>query len=160
MFSSYSLLPKKWSLFKMFIKSALYLTKRHITGKQKQLSSKANVFSFFFFIDNMMLMLLAKFDFDTWFHFFKKTKTNKQTMNYQKIGFPLKPNDVIVMSSNVHEWKGKPRSIVWCNRSVKRKLHPMIVSNIIATSKRFLLYHIDLPLTLYVVAFKGLSSPL
>ena len=27
----------------------------------------------------------------------------------KKIGFPLKPDDVIVMSSNVHEWKGKPR---------------------------------------------------
>ena len=46
-------------------------------------------------------MLLAKFEFDTWFHFFKKTR------KYQKIGFLLKPDDVIVMSSNVHEWKGK-----------------------------------------------------
>ena len=57
-------------------------------------------------------MLLAKFEFDTWFHFSKKkqnkTKQNK-TKKYQKIGFPLKPDDVIVMSSNVHEWKGKPR---------------------------------------------------
>ena len=35
-----------------------------------------------------------------------------KTRNYQKIGFPLKPDDVIVMSSNVHEWKGKPRFIV------------------------------------------------
>ena len=51
-------------------------------------------------------MLLAKFEFDTWFHFIKKTR------KYQEIGFPLKPDDVIVMSSNVHEWKGKPRSIV------------------------------------------------
>ena len=51
-------------------------------------------------------MLLAKFEFDKWFHFFKKTR------KYQRIGFPLKPDDVIVMSSNVHEWKGKPRSIV------------------------------------------------
>ena len=25
----------------------------------------------------------------------------------KKIGFPLKSDDVIVMSSNVHEWKGK-----------------------------------------------------
>ena len=86
------------------------MTKRHITGKQKQLSSKANVFFFFFFffffLDIITLMLLAKFEFDTWFHFFKKTK------KYQKIEFPLKPDDVIVMSSNVHEWKGKPRSIV------------------------------------------------
>ena len=32
---------------------------------------------------------------------------------FKKIGFPLKPDDVIVMSSNVHEWKAKPRSIVW-----------------------------------------------
>ena len=45
-----------------------------------------------------MFMQLAKFEFDTWFHFFKKTR------NYQKIGFPLKPDDVIVMSSNVHEF--------------------------------------------------------
>ena len=52
-----------------------------------------------------MLMLLAKFECNGWFHFFK-------TRNYQKIGFPLKPDDVIVMSSNVHEWKGKPRSTV------------------------------------------------
>ena len=56
-------------------------------------------------------MLLAKFEFDTWFHFFKKKK-KKKPRKYQKIGFPLKPDDVIVMSSNVHEWKGKPRSIV------------------------------------------------
>ena len=46
-------------------------------------------------------------------------------------GFLLKPDDLIVMSSNVHEWKGKLRSIVldhvWCNRSLKTKLHPMTV---------------------------------
>ena len=47
----------------------------------------------------------AEFEFDGWFHFFK----NKEL---KKIGFPLKPDDVIVMSSNVHEWKGKPRSIM------------------------------------------------
>ena len=35
-----------------------------------------------------------------------------KTKNHQKIGIPLTPDDVIVMSSNVHEWKGKPRSIV------------------------------------------------
>ena len=52
-------------------------------------------------------MLLAKFEFDGWFNFFKKQGIIK------KIGFPLKRDDVIVMSSNVHEWKGKPRSIVW-----------------------------------------------
>ena len=51
-------------------------------------------------------MLLAKFEFDTWFHLKKKQG------NIKKIGFSLKPDDVIVMSSNVHEWKGKPRSIV------------------------------------------------
>ena len=41
-------------------------------------------------------------------------KTNKQKNNYpkKKKGFSLKPDDVIVMSSNVHEWKGKPRFIV------------------------------------------------
>ena len=53
-----------------------------------------------------MLMLLAKFECDGWFHFFKNKELSK------KKGFPLKPDDVIVMSSNVHEWKGKPRSIV------------------------------------------------
>ena len=36
-----------------------------------------------------------------------------KTRNYKKkIGFPLKPDDVIVMSSSGHEWKGKPMSIV------------------------------------------------
>ena len=49
-----------------------------------------------------MLMLLAEFECDGWFHL----------LIIKKIGFPLKPDDVIVMSSNVHEWKGKPRSIV------------------------------------------------
>ena len=29
----------------------------------------------------------------------------------KKIGFSLKPDDVIVMSSNVHEWKGKPNPL-------------------------------------------------
>ena len=52
-----------------------------------------------------MLMLLAKFEFDGWFQFVKNKELSKK-------GFPLKPDDVIVMSSNVHEWKGKPRSIV------------------------------------------------
>ena len=90
-------------LFKMFIKSALYLSKRPKTGNQKQLSSKANVI----FLDIIMLIMLAKFEFDTWFHFFQKQGIIKKTV------FSLKPDDVIVMSSNVHEWKGKPRSIVW-----------------------------------------------
>ena len=57
----------------MFIKRALYLTKRPITGKRKQLSSKANAF---FFKDIITLMLLAKFEFDTWFHL--KKKKNKE----------------------------------------------------------------------------------
>ena len=52
-------------------------------------------------------MLLAKFEFDRWIHFFK----NKEL--YKEIEFPLKPDDVIMMLSNVHEWKGKARSIVW-----------------------------------------------
>ena len=52
-------------------------------------------------------MLLAKFEFDGSSIFFKNKELSK------KIGFPLKPDDVIMMSSNVHEWKGKPRSIVW-----------------------------------------------
>ena len=41
-------------------------------------------------------MLLAKFEFDGWFHFFQKQGIIK------KIGFPVKPADVI-MISNVHE---------------------------------------------------------
>ena len=52
-------------------------------------------------------MLLAKLEFDRWISFCKKQGI------IQKIGFTLKPDDVIVMSSNVHEWKGKPRFIVW-----------------------------------------------
>ena len=55
-----------------------------------------------------MLMLLAMFEFDRWFHFVK----NKGLSKKQKVGFPLKPDDIIMMSLNVHEWKGKPRSIV------------------------------------------------
>ena len=47
-----------------------------------------------------MLMLLAKFEFDGWFHFLKNKELSK------KIGFPLKSDDIIMMSSNVHEWKG------------------------------------------------------
>ena len=52
-----------------------------------------------------MLILLGKFEFDGWFHFC----VNKGII--KKIGFPLKPDDVIVMSSNIHEWKGKPGPI-------------------------------------------------
>ena len=57
-----------------------------------------------------MFMLLAKFEFDGWFHFFQKQGIIKKKK--KKKGFPLKPDDVIVMSSNVYEFKGKPRSIV------------------------------------------------
>ena len=35
-----------------------------------------------------------------------------KTRNYQKVGFPLEPDDVIVIPSTVHERKGKPRAIV------------------------------------------------
>ena len=52
-------------------------------------------------VSNTMLMLLAKFELMGGSIFFK----NKE------IGFPLKPDDVIVMSSKVHEWKGKRRYI-------------------------------------------------
>ena len=45
-------------------------------------------------------MLLAKFEFDTWFHFFKKKKKKKEL---SKNRISPKPDDVIVMSSNVHE---------------------------------------------------------
>ena len=51
-------------------------------------------------------MLLAKFE------FMGGSIFQKQGI-IKKIGFLLKLDDVIVMSSNVHEWKGKPRSIVW-----------------------------------------------
>ena len=45
----------------------------------------------------MMLILLSKFEFDTWFHKKKKKKKKKKKgikkkRNYRKIGFPLKPN--------------------------------------------------------------------
>ena len=72
-----------------------------------------------------MLMLLAKFEFDGWFIFFQKQGIVKK----QK-GFPLKPDDVIMMSSNVHEWKGKPRSIVGYQclmQQIIKNKHPMIV---------------------------------
>ena len=69
-------------------------------------------------------MLLAKFEFDGRFNFFQKQGIIK------KIGFPLKADEVIVMSSNVYEWKGKPRSIVWyqclMQQTIKTKLHPII----------------------------------
>ena len=44
----------------------------------------------------------------------------------QKIEFPLKPDDL--MLSDVHEWKGKPRSIVWdqclMQQIIKNKVTP------------------------------------
>ena len=68
-------------------------------------------------------MLLAKFEFDRWFHFFKNKELSKK-----KKGFPLKPDDVIPMSSNVHEWKRKLRSIVWyqclMQQIIKNKVTP------------------------------------
>ena len=45
--------------------------KRTVTWKQKQLSSKAKVI----FLD--IIMLLAKFEFDGWFHFFKNKELSK-----------------------------------------------------------------------------------
>ena len=56
-------------------------------------------------------MLLAKFEYDGLNYvvqFFQK-----QGIIKKNIGFPLKLDDVIVMSSNVHEWEGKAKSIVW-----------------------------------------------
>ena len=42
--------------------------------------------------------------------------------------FFLKPDDFIMMSSNVHEWKSKPRSIVWyqclMQQIIKNKVTP------------------------------------
>ena len=66
-----------------------------VTWKQKELSSKANAYAAY----KVWMWWMVPF--------FQKQGIIK------KIGFPLKPDDVIVMSSNVHEWKGKPRSIVW-----------------------------------------------
>ena len=47
---------KKVKFIQMFIKSALYLTKRPITGKQKQLSSTANGLLFYFFILDIIMV--------------------------------------------------------------------------------------------------------
>ena len=67
-------------------------------------------------------MLLAKFEFEWVVQFFQKQEI------IQKTGFPLKPDDVIVMSSNVREWKGEPRSIVWyqclVQQIIKNKVTP------------------------------------
>ena len=43
--------------------------------------------------------------------FFQKQGIIKKKKKKKKN--PLKPDVVIVMSSNVHECKGKPKSIVW-----------------------------------------------
>ena len=61
---------KKRALFiNILNKNSLFLVKKTpVTWKQKQLSSKANVI----FLDIIMLMLLAKFECDGWFHFFQK----------------------------------------------------------------------------------------
>ena len=49
----------------------------------------------------------------------------------KKIGFPLKPDDVIVMSSNVHEWKGKPRSPVWYQCLMQQRRLPWSFSSVL-----------------------------
>ena len=56
-------------------------------------------------------MLLSKLGLWWVVPFFQKQGIIKKKK--EKIGFPLKPDDVIVMPLNVHEWKGKPRSAVW-----------------------------------------------
>ena len=69
-------------------------------------------------------MLLAKFELDRWFYFFKNKKLSKK----KKKDSPKKPDDFIVMSSYVHEWKGKSRSIVWYHglmqQIIKNKVTP------------------------------------
>ena len=41
----------------------------------------------------------------------------------------LKPDDVIVMSKNVHEWKGKPRSIVWYQGFMQQIIRNKVTPN-------------------------------
>ena len=77
-------------------------------------------------------MLLANFECDV--HFFKNKELSKKIgfplkPDDVKIGFPLKPDDVIVMSSNVHEWKGKPRSIVWCQCLMQQIIRNKVTPN-------------------------------
>ena len=52
----------------------------------------------------------------------------KQWIIKKKKKNPLKPDNVIVMSSNVHEFKGKPRFIVWyqclMQQIIKNKVTP------------------------------------
>ena len=72
-------------------------------------------------------MLLTKFECDGWFHFFQKQGIIKKKK--KKKGFPLKPDDVIVMPSNVHERKGKPRSIVWYQCLMQQIIRNKVTSN-------------------------------
>ena len=70
-------------------------------------------------------MLLAKFEFDGWFHFSK-------TRNYQKKkDFPLNlmtSSWCLQMCMNGKINQGPLYGInVWCNRSLKTKLYPIIV---------------------------------
>ena len=58
---------KRELLFKMFINNALYFTKTY-NWKTKAVIFKSLCNS----LDIIILMLLAKFKFDGWFHFFKK----------------------------------------------------------------------------------------
>ena len=51
-----------------------------------------------------MPMLLAKFELYVVLYF-------RIQGSIKRMDFPLKPDDVIVMLSNVYEWKGKPRPI-------------------------------------------------
>ena len=73
-----------------------------------------------------MLMLLAKFEFDRWFHFSIYKELSEKTGF-----FSLKPDDVIVMSSNVYEWEGKPRPNAGykclMQQIMRKKINPMIV---------------------------------
>ena len=72
-------------------------------------------------------MLLAKYEFDEWFHFFKKQGIIKKK---KKKDLPKN----LMMLSNVHEWKSKKVNQgllydinVLFNRSSETKLHPILV---------------------------------
>ena len=102
LFELHMFLPKSEFLSKMFI----------LKGSDKKIYSwktKAVIFnSYHYSLDVIMLMLLSKFEFDGRFHLLKTKNYKKQTL-----WFPLKPDDINEMTSTVHEWKCKPRSIVW-----------------------------------------------
>ena len=68
-------------------------------------------------------MLLAKFEFDGWFHFFQKQGIIKKNWIHLKLDY------IIVMSSNVHEWKGKPRSIVWYQSLMQQIIYNKVTPN-------------------------------